>query len=75
MQPRSPRFVLVSIPDNERPARFFLGRCQPAPPHGQRNSPRLADRREKIQAMQLGVLVNWNVPRIKEGMKRMVNGL
>jgi GxxExxY protein len=27
----------------------------------------------KLSGHQLGFLVNWNIPRIKEGIKRMVN--
>jgi len=29
----------------------------------------------KLSGHRLGFLVNWNVPLIKDGMKRMVNGL
>jgi GxxExxY protein len=29
----------------------------------------------KLSGQRLGFLVNWNVPLIKDGMKRMVNGL
>ena len=29
----------------------------------------------KLPGHRLGFLVNWNVPLIKDGMKRMVNGL
>ena len=29
----------------------------------------------KLSAHRLGFLVNWNVPLIKDGIKRMVNGL
>jgi GxxExxY protein len=29
----------------------------------------------KLSGRQLGFLVNWNVPLIKDGIKRMVNGL
>jgi len=29
----------------------------------------------KLSGHQLGFLVNWNVPLIKDGIKRMVNGL
>jgi len=29
----------------------------------------------KLSGKQLGFLINWNVPRIKDGIKRMVNAL
>lgn len=29
----------------------------------------------KLSGLKLGFLINWNVPRIKEGITRMVNGL
>lgn len=29
----------------------------------------------KLAGLKLGFLVNWNVPLIKQGLKRMVNGL
>jgi GxxExxY protein len=29
----------------------------------------------KLSGLKLGFLINWNVPRIKNGMKRMVNNL
>ncbi len=29
----------------------------------------------KLSGLKLGFLINWNVPRIKDGIKRMVNGL
>jgi hypothetical protein len=32
-------------------------------------------KRTKLSGHQLGFLVNWNVPLIKDGIKRRVNGL
>ena len=29
----------------------------------------------KLSGLKLGFLINWNVPRIKDGLKRMVNRL
>ncbi len=29
----------------------------------------------RLSGLKLGFLINWNVPRIKEGIKRLVNGL
>ncbi len=29
----------------------------------------------KLSGLKLGFLINWNVPRIKDGIRRMVNGL
>ena len=29
----------------------------------------------KLSGLKSGFLINWNVPRIKDGIKRMVNGL
>lgn len=29
----------------------------------------------RLSGLKLGFLINWNVPRIKEGLRRVVNGL